>query len=314
LITLDKPGSAVTPISLENGVLHVVVLPEVGGMIEQVVHKPTGRDLLYHHPRLKPRRAYYRAPVDDWWAGGVIEGLPTCFACNVDGESLPDFGEVWSEPWTVIDRSPSSATVSCATRIWPLRITRSMALDDGAAVLRLHYRIENLGDTAIPFLWGLHPTVPVGKRTKIQIPARIEHVAGVGGSPDVAHESVFARGPVAFADIATRGQRFSYLTDLPDDAWYAVWDHDWPVAMGMRFRAAEFPCVGMWLLDGWRGLRAITLEPWIGWPGSLEEAIRLGRARTLEGHGRFEAELSMIAFMPVGPIRGFDPGGRPIPA
>jgi galactose mutarotase-like enzyme len=301
-------------LTIESDLLRAVVLPEVGGMIHQLVHKPTGSDLLYHHPRLQPRPAYYRAPVDDWWAGGVIEGLPTCFACMVDGESLPDFGEVWSQPWSVHDVSSTSATVSCTARIWPLRITRAMSLDDHDPVLRLRYRLESLGDVPVAFLWGVHPTVPVGRRTQIQVPARLEHLAGEGGSAGAAHESAFNRGPVPFAELATPGQRFSYLTDFPPEAWWAVWDPDWPVAMGMRFSAADFPMVGMWLLDGWRGLRAITLEPWIGWPGSLEEAIGLGRARTLGARGRFETELSMIAFTPSGPIRGFGPDGRPIPA
>lgn len=299
-------------VCLQNDLLYVTTLPDVGGMISSFVHKPSGVDLLYHHPRLEARRPYYRAPVDDWWAGGVIEGLPTCFACTVEEQSLPDFGEVWSEPWTVVEASRTSATLSCTTRIWPLRITRQMSLLDGMSSLRLRYRIENLGDTATPFLWGVHPTVPVGPRTWIQVSASVEELAMEQGSPAPARESAFTRGPVAFRDIATPGQRFSYLSGLPADAWCAVWDEDAPVGLGMSFKASDFPVLGMWLLDGWRGLRAITLEPWIGWPGSLEEAIRLGRARTVQRGASFEAELSMSALAPVGPIRGFDRNDLPL--
>lgn len=299
-------------IILENGLLRVVVLPEVGGMIHQFLHKPSGLDLLYHHPRVSPRPAYYRAPVDDWWAGGVIEGLPTCFACTVDEQSLPDFGEIWSEPWTVLDASCSSATLSCTTRIWPLRITREMALPDGTSSLRLRYHIENLGHSATPFLWGVHPTIPVGRRSWIQVPAPVEELAMEQGIPGPARESPFSRGPVLFSDIATPGQRFSYLSGLPNDGWCAVWDDDAPVGFGMSFKASQFPVLGMWLLNGWRGLRAITLEPWVGWPGSLEEAIRLGRARTIQRGATFEAELSMIALAPVGAVRGFDQNGQPL--
>ena len=304
------PGEGI--VCLENDVLRVTVLPQVGGMIESLVHKPSGRDLLYHHPRVVPRPAYYRAPVDDWWAGGVIEGLPTCFACNVEDQSLPDFGEAWSEPWTVVDKNPSSAILRYTTRIWPLRITRVMSLFNGESALRLTYSIENLGDTEKAFLWGVHPTVPVGDRSWIQVPAATEELAGEQGSPGPAEASPFRRGPVEFADIAVQGQRFSYLSGFPPDMWYAVWDDGAPVGFGMRFKADEFPCLGMWLLDGWRGLRAITLEPWIGWPGSLAEAIAKGRARVLPPRGRFDANLTMIAFAPVGAVRGFDETGRPI--
>lgn len=309
-----SPKTEEGAVVLENDLLRVVVLPDVGGMIYRFIHKPSGHDLLYHHPRLDPRRAYYRAPVDDWWTGGMIEGLPTCFPCTVEDQSIPDFGEVWSEPWSVIDASQSSATLSCTTRIWPLRITRQMSLRDGEACLRLRYAIENLGATKVPFLWGVHPTVPVGPHTMMQLPARLEHLTGDGGTPIFTRDSEFAAGPTPYTQIAAPWQRFSYLTDLPDHAWYAVWDEAWPAGFGMSFSGSDFPSVGLWLLNGWRGLQAITLEPWIGWPGSLAEAISLDRAPILTPNGRFETTLSMVAFTPPGPIGGFDPQGRPLTA
>jgi galactose mutarotase-like enzyme len=314
--TLQTLGADHRAVSLENGHLRIVVLPEVGGMIHQFVHKASGRDLLYHHPRLAARPAYYRAPVDDWWAGGVIEGLPTGFACTVDGEQLPDFGELWSEPWVIDALSDDSVTLSCRTRVSPLQVTRVMSLGDDDRALRTRHRIDNLSDIPIDILWGIHPTLPVGPRTMIQVPARTEYLMRdvAGAVPNQGQPSPFLRGPNAFSDLATQGQRFSYLTDLPESAWFAVWDDEWHVGLGMTFNAKDLPCAWMWLIDGWRGLRAVTIEPWTGWPGSLAEAIRVGRSRTLGAGGSMETDTTMTAFEPVGPLRGFDSESRPITA
>jgi len=314
--TVQLPGADVRAVSLENDHVRVVVLPEVGGMIHQFIHKVSGRDLLYHHPRLAARPAYYRAPIDDWWAGGVIEGLPSGFACTVAGEQLPDFGELWSEPWDVEVMSDESIRLSCRTRICPVQMTRVMSLREDDLALRMRHRIDNLSETPIDILWGIHPTLPVGPRTMIQVPAQTEYLMHdtAGSVPNQGQPSPFLKGPRAFSDLATPGQRFSYLTELPESAWFAVWDEEWRVGMGMIFNGTDLPCTWMWLIDGWRGLRAVTVEPWMGWPGSLAEAIRVGRARTLAAGGCIETDTAITAFAPLGPLRGFDAHGKPIAA
>jgi hypothetical protein len=307
----DLPG-----LVLENDLARIVVLPDAGAMIHQFIYKPAGRDVLFHHPRIPPRRAYYRAPVDDWWSGGVIEGMPTCFACIVGGESLPEFGELWSEPWTVVSSSASAATVACKTRLYPLQVTRSMRLVEDSASLRMRHIIDNLSHSAVQVLWGIHPTAPVGPSTNVQVPSRTEELVGLDDIMTIADPvaSRLAKGPVCFTDLATAPQSLSYLSGLPRSAWFAIWDDDWQTGLGMTFSGVDLPCVWLWLVDGWRGLRSITLEPWTGWPGSLDEAVRLGRAISIPGGGTIALDTALIAFTPVGPLRGFDVQGCPIPA
>lgn len=291
------------PLVLANDCARVEVLPAVGGMIHRFVERRTGRDLLFHHPRLAPKRAPYRAPVDDWWCGGMIEGFPTGFECVVDGDTLPDFGEVWSEPWDVEHASPTQATLGCSTRISTFRLTRSMSLVTGRAALRMTYRIENVGSAPATFIWGLHPTVPVGSDTVLQTSAQVERLVDLGAPASTVAEpqpAAFGHRPAAFDDVADTGQRLSYCTDTPDLAWFAVWDRIWNAGLCMSFDGRDFPCMWLWLLNGWRGLRAVTVEPWTAWPGSLCEAMRLGRARTLRPGAVHEAALVMAAVGPAG--------------
>ncbi|MEJ7902008.1 MAG: DUF5107 domain-containing protein, partial [Thermomicrobiales bacterium] len=51
---------------IENSRLRVTVLPELGGKIWSIVSKPHDREMLWHHPRMTPRRAPYGATYDDW--------------------------------------------------------------------------------------------------------------------------------------------------------------------------------------------------------------------------------------------------------
>jgi hypothetical protein len=59
--------------TLENEILRVTVLPQVGAKIHQMIFKPADRDLLYHHPRVEVRQPVFGGNVDNWWTGGIDE-------------------------------------------------------------------------------------------------------------------------------------------------------------------------------------------------------------------------------------------------
>jgi hypothetical protein len=65
-----------TLIVLENDYLRLSLLPELGGRIYQAVFKPTGHNIFYQNPVLKP--SPWGPPEMGWWlaAGGMEWGLP----------------------------------------------------------------------------------------------------------------------------------------------------------------------------------------------------------------------------------------------
>ena len=81
----------------------------------------------------------------------------------------------------------------------------------------------------------------------------------------------------------------------------------------MTFPHELMQCVWVWLVDGgWRGVRCVNVEPWLGYPARLDRAIEAGRATALAPDESLEAATRLIAFETREPIEGFHEDGRPI--
>lgn len=125
---------------LENEFLRLTVLPELGGRLYRAVYKPTGQDLFYRNPVLKPTR--WGPEEQGWWlaAGGMEWAFPTA-----------EHGLEWGIPWGYAQK-PLSRGV--AVTLWDsqandrLRANVTITLVEGTAGFSLTFRIEN--PTATP--------------------------------------------------------------------------------------------------------------------------------------------------------------------
>jgi Domain of unknown function (DUF5107) len=303
---------------LENEILRVTVLPELGGKIYQLVYKPADRDLLYHHPRVEIRRPVFGVNVDDWWTGGIEDAIPTGYPCAFRGEQLPYLGEVWSMPWTLERDGEASIRLGREGVITPFRIERRMEVRNAEPFVRVEHTITNLAEEPLPMLWGIHPALPIGPATHVQVPARTGVVADGGrlGREMSAPGSRYDWPRPELVDLGpTASGRWDlhYATDLLD-GWLTVRDDVWGVGFGMTFPQETMRAVWLWLVDGgWRGLRCLTLEPWLGYPARLDQAFERGLARVFKPGERLVVNTRFIAFRSDGPIAGFAEDGRPIP-
>jgi hypothetical protein len=301
---------------LENDILRVTVLPQVGAKVHQMIFKPADRDLLYHHPRTEVRQPVFGVNVDNWWTGGIDECVPTGAPCVVDGEELPYLGEAWSMPWTAQQVSATEVTFTRDGVITPFRIERTMSLAPGEPFVRMRHRLTNIGTAPFRFIWGVHPGLPVGPATMIQIPARTGVIQDSWPGDRLGASG--ATYPWPKRELTEPGPEpggtwdMHYATDL-EDGWLAVWDAQWQSGFGMTFPHDLFRCVWVWLVDGgWRGIRCVAVEPWTGYPGALDEAIAAGHARELPVGESLTAETRLIGFATTAPVRGFGDGGHPI--
>src|SRR5450759_1078818 len=88
---------------LENETLRVGVLPEKGADIFELIHRPTGVQMLMEMPAgLKPPGNHPQDEFLDNYEGGWQELFPNHGdACEFRGQAIPMHGEVALYPWEV---------------------------------------------------------------------------------------------------------------------------------------------------------------------------------------------------------------------
>jgi hypothetical protein len=69
-------------------------------------------------------------------------------------DTLPDHGEAWRVPWTVVARTGDSLGMSCEGRLVPWRLERRIV---AGAALDVLYRYTNVGAEAHRAYWCAHP-------------------------------------------------------------------------------------------------------------------------------------------------------------
>ncbi len=148
-------------IVLENEFLRATFLPEVGGRLWSLVHKPSERDLLFANPVFQPgnlavRGAWVTGGVE--WNACVYGHAPhTCsplFAAVVED---PEFGSVLRlYEW---DR----------TRCVPFQL--DFLLPEGSPLLFVRVRLTNPHSTTIPMYWWSNMAVPASPDVRVIAPA-----------------------------------------------------------------------------------------------------------------------------------------------
>ena len=131
LATAGPPVSQTfTRLVLENDFVTISLLPELGGRVYEMVFKPTGHNLLYRNPVLKP--THWGPPEQGWWL--AVGGLEWCFPTD-------EHGYEWGVPWPYqIVSSTAGVTVTLYDSQALTRPTVSVAVhlpaDRAALVVR----------------------------------------------------------------------------------------------------------------------------------------------------------------------------------
>ncbi len=143
---------------VENEYLELTFLPELGGRLYQVVYKPTGHNLTYRNPVLKP--SPWGPPEQGWWlaAGGIEWCLP-----------VEEHGFEWGVPWQLsTQRDTGGVTVLLSNTEAQDRLRAEVAvrLEAGAAAFTIRPRLENPTGTALPVkYWTNAMLAPGGRNT-----------------------------------------------------------------------------------------------------------------------------------------------------
>jgi len=301
---------------LEGGGLAVCVLPELGGKISEL-RREGGPNVLLTPGRVALRRRSPGDRFEDHDASGFDECFPTVASCPSPGGGapLPDHGDLWTSAWS-FRREGAGAVMECASEAGSARLSRKLALRDGA--LRLDYELSARGNGPGPYLWSAHPLLRASAGSRIYLPPEVREVEVQGSSAG----RLGARGDVL---PWPGGERLDVLGGPPPrtaqklfagplrEGLCAFHDAEADESLILRFDPALTPYLGVWICQGgWRGPEelAVALEPCSGMPDALDEAARRGRCPALHRHGshRWWIELRPVKGPPPGVLGAL--GGR----
>ncbi len=289
----------VRSIHLQNRLLEVTVLPDVGAKIFDLIHRPTGFNFLWHNPRIQPQAYPIDANFDNYWCGGWDDGFPTCEPCVFRGEQYPGLGELRSLCWTVEESSPEFAAFSAFGPINPVAARKTVRLNGGS--VEMTYEITNLGPAGVDFLWGTHPAYFVSEHTVLHVPARTG-IVGISldsslGAPGQHYawpmlETLHGVVNVSHAMAAKANLACGHYATELSGGWYAVEHTDRTQSMLFEFDRRVCQQLWMWLsYGGWRGYHVAVIEPWTSFPVTLSEAESAGTHRHLDPGESFRTSV-----------------------
>lgn len=146
---------------LENEVLRATFLLGLGGRLWSLIHKPTGRELLFRNSVIQPANLALRGA---WFAGGVEWNLGTTGHTTLTCEPLHAV-EVTGE-----DGAP-------VLRLYEYERTRGLvfsidfSLPDGSAVLLAAVRVTNPTAAPVPLYWWTNIAIPERDDVRVIAPA-----------------------------------------------------------------------------------------------------------------------------------------------
>lgn len=157
---------------LENAIVRAELIAH-GGRMVSLVDKRLEHEFLFQQSASKYVRATYGGLMAPEQAAGYDDMFPSINECHYEdapwkGVLVPDHGEVWSLDWEVKQDDQALSLGVTGVR-FPYRLTRRITLP-AANQLRMDYRLQNLSDFELVYLWSAHPIFRVEEGCRIVLP------------------------------------------------------------------------------------------------------------------------------------------------
>jgi hypothetical protein len=180
--------------SLENQALRIDVVPIQGGRIESLWDRRTGKDWMWHPTGYIPssRSLPVGAPFEQNWRGGWVEIFPNeaahVFQRYGQGYELVDHGELWSQPWQIIEKDANGIKMMYRCERVPVDVEKTIVLSEKTPSFRLHYLFRSHSSQPLPFLFKLYPAIAIEKGDRILLPKGRIEPADLDVSTWIGHE------------------------------------------------------------------------------------------------------------------------------
>lgn len=293
-------------ITLANERLSVTILPEIGGRIENFIDIETGKDWVWHPDGYSKgeRQLPVGAAFDENWTGGWDEVFPNDAACSFQGNSLVDHGELWSQPWQLMEESRLAVRMCYECETVPVAVEKIVWLDRRKPHLYIDYGFDNLSNDLLPFLFKLHAALEIDAGDEIAMPSCLIRPVDLGFST-IAGSIEKSRFPFArdqqgeqvaldrVLDREANQQEFLYATDLAHGSC-GLRNSKTGKILRMAFNKSDIPSVWLFLSYGrWRNHYVMVMEPCTNVPYDLATAYESGTCAVIEPQSRKEFNLAV---------------------
>jgi len=272
----------VPTVVLENERLRAVVAPSIGGRVVSLVHRPSGREVLWRNPRLELAPCAPGSAYDPNFYGGIDEVIPGDLPETINGVACPDHGELWTLDLHAEERG-EALILSGHLPLFGLDYRRAMRLEENRLICR--YAIINRSGAGRTFLWKLHAAMAVQPGDRIVCPAATAQTA----EPEWSRRKSAVPFPWPNADgldmsvvPAPDGTtEFLYLNGLGEGTM-GIESVD-GAGIVCSFDPAVFPCCVYFASHGaLNGAYTAVLEPCTAMPLSVNAAAQSGFCSRLQ--------------------------------
>ncbi|MCT9076667.1 DUF5107 domain-containing protein, partial [Streptomyces fulvoviolaceus] len=285
----EREPREIDTLVIENDRLRATVFPGLGGRVASLVHKPTGRELLYRNPMLQPANfalngAWFSGGIE-WNIGATGHTTLSCAPLHAARVPAPDGGEM--------------------LRLWEWERLRDLPfqvdlwLPEGSDFLYVGVRVRNPHERPVPAYWWSNIAVPEKRRV----------LAPADDAWHFGYERRLRRVPVP-SDPLNSPYAADYFYDLPDAQrrWIAALDEHGHGLVQTSTDVLRGRKLFLWGTGGGgRRWQEWLTEPGAGTGGYCE--IQAGLARTQLEHVRLDAESEVTWLEAYGPL-----DAPPVPA
>lgn len=283
------------PVTIENESLRAEVYPQFGGKVLSLIDKADNYELMFDYPAEFPTTSRYDQP----YASGYCAGWDECFpavgpgpypAHPYKGIGIPDHGELWSLPATVVPTKDGVTTEWHGLR-FGYEFVRRIALEGPS--LRAEYTLHNRSPFDFHFVWALHALTSLHVPVELNLPA---------GGYRLSHDSDGKRIDAPFEwPITAAGENLSIPTQLPAKRGWKIFSNE-PIAAPAVVRYPtrgrmvdidyvspdELPAYwGLWINSGgWAGYRHFAIEPTTGRFDELDRSVQDASAGRVKPFGK----------------------------
>lgn len=331
-------SNGIEAVILSSDQIRVTVLANKGADIYELIHVPSGVDVLWKSPLglRSPTHGWFTGDSQAAWLemyeGGWQELFPNGGdACHYKGVELNFHGESSTLPWQyeIVKDAADEVIVDFIVQLFrsPLRCRRRMSLAAGSGALRIHEELTNQAGEPIDLMWGHHPAYGapfVSEHTRIYTNAQTIWADGLADSPHGVllpgaksqwpHGEAPAGRTVDMSIVPGESEERStlaYLFDFAGDPWYALVNPELGVGCGLAWSSDVFRYLWFWQeMHGSSGFPfykrtyTMALEPWSSIPGQgLVNVMNSTKSHlTLAAGETLSAELTVALFAATGSV------------